>query len=114
MAEYLAKLGLKSEQELADQEPSLETLLFLDLFTKASYYAGHDVFRSLQIEIHSIEVAKSDMEIDSSTGKTVINFEVAVGFSQAGSEQSVVTLAKTHKQIKHVIRDQGLTMPKVK
>ena len=114
MKEFLDKLGCKSEEELAKQAPTLETLLFLDFFTKAGYYAGHDVFRALHVRIDSIEVAKSDMEIDSSTGKTVINFEVAVVFSQAASEQAVVTLAKTHKQIKHLIRENGLTMPKVK
>jgi hypothetical protein len=78
--------------------------------------AGQDIFRSMKMEIQGISIVKADMEIDSTSGKTVINFELLVEYSQLGSTltHSALTYSKTHKQIKHLIRDHGLTMPKVK
>lgn len=116
--EYLQKTGINFENSLQERETSFETLLFFKFFQQVDDFQRIDIFRSLKVNILKVKISNADLEIDSITGKTVINFEIVVDYKQNIEDSPVIlgslTFEKTHRQIKALIRDHGLPYTKIK
>lgn len=81
MSKYIEQTQYSSEAELSQNQPSLTTFLFLNLFQQTDYLTGLDTFRMLRINLSKISVSNSELEIDSISGKTVINFDIQVTYT---------------------------------
>ena len=99
---YLKSIEKSKETELntVNSNPSFTTLLFFDFFKKVDTFSGLDVFRGLNLNIKSLDVNSADLKIDSSSGKSIINLEIFINFSQKFNGKEVkerVRYFKSHK-----------------
>ena len=99
---YLKSIETSKEIDLntVNGNPRFTTLLFFDFFKKVDTFSGLDVFRGLNMTIKSLDVNSAELKIDSSTGKSIINLEIFINYSQRINGKEVkerVRYFKSHK-----------------